>query len=322
MPGRQACGMDVSIKSLARLEPFRHLDATDLRLIARHSRLLALPAKRWVLRRGQSLSMTLFLRRGRLLSWVGRDAKARVVRPGEAPLFGPGVAPSALRTQTAIELLQIDLRTVGFLLGPAGSSPVIETPVEYWVRRLLAVAAAQHLEQDRWPALLRALEARTCQRGERVVSQGEASADFFVLAAGGAEVTRRRSLARLGPGDWFGEDAAMLGQPRNATVRMLSDGTVMHLSRARFLDLLAAGAAAPQLKASDTLRRNERVLYLSVVRRLLCAREAPCANAVELRSLMASLDPHMVYRVRADAVKAQRLGLFILQNAGFKVQAA
>ena len=63
----------------------------------------------------------------------------------------------------------------------------------------------------------------------------------FVLAAGAARVLRSgNNLARLQPGDLFGEDALITGEPRNASVQMETDGQVMALSALHFRDFLVS----------------------------------------------------------------------------------
>lgn len=62
------------------------------------------------------------------------------------------------------------------------------------------------------------------EAGRVVVEEGEAGDSFYVIYSGQVEVDKRKGLwgqklaAVLGPGDFFGELALMLGQPRSATV--------------------------------------------------------------------------------------------------------
>jgi small-conductance mechanosensitive channel/CRP-like cAMP-binding protein len=62
--------------------------------------------------------------------------------------------------------------------------------------------------------------------GEAVVRQGENTTELYIVKTGEVVVRRERTngadeqdLARLGPGQFFGEMALMTGEPRNATVR-------------------------------------------------------------------------------------------------------
>jgi CRP-like cAMP-binding protein len=59
----------------------------------------------------------------------------------------------------------------------------------------------------------------------RLTDQGQSGSEFFVVLDGWVTVFEdRRQVARLGPGDFFGEIALIEERPRTATVR--SDGIV------------------------------------------------------------------------------------------------
>lgn len=82
-------------------------------------------------------------------------------------------------------------------------------------------------------------EELAVKTGEAVVVEGKMGHEFYVLVNGKAEVTRSgRSVATLGPGDYFGELALLDPHPRTATVTMLSDGEVIEVSQREFWQLL------------------------------------------------------------------------------------
>ncbi len=61
------------------------------------------------------------------------------------------------------------------------------------------------------------MEERTAQEGERIVPEGAAGYDFYVIEAGTVEVTREGVQIRtLGPGDFFGEMALVGSSSRRA----------------------------------------------------------------------------------------------------------
>jgi small-conductance mechanosensitive channel/CRP-like cAMP-binding protein len=98
------------------------------------------------------------------------------------------------------------------------------------------------------PEVLRELAARVRTvaygRGERVVSEGEEGADLFVLERGQVAVTveggaQAREIARLGPGDFFGEMSLMTGEARRATVVALGDVEAVRVDKDSFREVLA-----------------------------------------------------------------------------------
>jgi putative ABC transport system ATP-binding protein len=77
--------------------------------------------------------------------------------------------------------------------------------------------------------------------GETVIREGEAGEEFFVISDGEVEVIRAdHEVARLGPGDFFGEVALISGEPRNATVVAESEVDTYVLGKTDFETALAA----------------------------------------------------------------------------------
>ena len=87
------------------------------------------------------------------------------------------------------------------------------------------------------------LPRRTVPAGETVVCQGEAGDTAFLIDAGRFEVVQegRDVLRELGPGDVFGELSPILGAPRSATVRALSDGTICPVDGSALREWLDVG---------------------------------------------------------------------------------
>ena len=78
-----------------------------------------------------------------------------------------------------------------------------------------------------------------------MIHQGDEGDYFYILSKGSCSVTRKVAsngwevpLAELSAGDCFGEEALVSEAKRNATITMLTDGTLMRLSKRDFLELL------------------------------------------------------------------------------------
>ncbi len=81
--------------------------------------------------------------------------------------------------------------------------------------------------------------------GDEVIRQYEKGDAYYILSRGTAEVWREEldddepvMVARLGPGDAFGEEALVMGGARNATVKMVTDGELLRLEKEDFDELI------------------------------------------------------------------------------------
>lgn len=75
--------------------------------------------------------------------------------------------------------------------------------------------------------------------GRVLTKEGDPGREFMIIIEGTATVKRKgRVLARLGPGDFFGELAVVAGVPRTATVVADTDMIIETLNRREFSSLL------------------------------------------------------------------------------------
>jgi len=87
-------------------------------------------------------------------------------------------------------------------------------------------------------------EERTLEPGVELTREGDPGLEFFILIDGRVDVRRRkRKIAEIGRGGFFGEIALLTEAPRNATVSTSVPTTVLVLRRHHFKSLLQRNPA-------------------------------------------------------------------------------
>jgi CRP-like cAMP-binding protein len=103
--------------------------------------------------------------------------------------------------------------------------------------------------------------------GEVLIDEGTPGSESFVIVSGDATVSAHgHEVARLGPGDFFGEMAVLASRPRSATVTATTPMMVLVLDRGQLFRLLDIGWCA-------------RVIARSLVERLAAAMDRPAVPA-------------------------------------------
>ena len=104
-------------------------------------------------------------------------------------------------------------------------------------RTLGATSIFSALSADELAALVQASEVLVFGDGEAIVTEGEAGSSMFVLRRGTAKVQvagSKEELARLGPGDFFGEMSLLTGAARTASVVALGDSELVEITAENF----------------------------------------------------------------------------------------
>ncbi len=290
-------------------EPFADLDRSELALVGRHARRLALPGGRWLLRPGRSLQGHHFLLSGSVAT-LDPDGVVSAEHNAARRALYPGTA--GLRTLCDCVLLQVPTPVIEFLEQAAvESAPVVGEPEDCWQTRFLGTGLMSVLAPAVWQSVLNRLRPRPVTAAEYVIRERDpASGSCYVLADGVARVERQgRCLAMLKPGELFGEDALITSEPRNASVVMETDGLVMCLDAEGFrhflVELLLAGVYRPP----QTAGKGARVLL-----RL--------GSSQDLRLRIARLRPSVEYLVSSGRPEVESLAVFLMRKAGLAAWAA
>jgi CRP-like cAMP-binding protein len=124
-----------------------------------------------------------------------------------------------------------------------GGDQVGQTLGMEW-RRSLVYSVFHDLPQQEVDTIAAQLDTVRVEAGEVIVRQGAPADKFFIIVEGEVEVVRedrnkRRSVATLRSGQFFGEIAIMREMPRTATVRALTPTTLLTMGRESFRGLIA-----------------------------------------------------------------------------------
>ena len=115
-----------------------------------------------------------------------------------------------------------------------------------WMTHILQLDIFHKIPPANIQMMFQKLEAIRVEKGQVIISQGEAGDYYYIIHQGNCSViykgketaNKEVKIANLEEGSSFGEDALTSNTPRNATVIMNSDGVLIRLSKDDFNALL------------------------------------------------------------------------------------
>ena len=180
----------------------------------------------------------------------------------EAPLTGTSLNP-ARSLAPALLMQQLDGVWIYLVAPPIGALLAAAAWRGRWGSRQALICAKLYHGGDS-PCQFATCPYVTLRAGDVVIREDEPGDTAYVIEAGEVEVRRRELvLGRLGPGQWFGEMSVLLGEPRSATIVVLTDGRARRLTREAFEQALAddpAHALALMRQLAGRLRETDRRL--------------------------------------------------------------
>lgn len=238
--------------------------------------------------------------------------------------------PVAAKAITGVQVLRVDDDLVDVMLAwdqlddsAEAAAPSCGLP-DLRPARLGALAGLPPAQVE---ALALRLVPLPVKRGEVIMREGESGEHYYLIESGRAEVARqigeiRLLLAELRAGDAFGEEALLAGARRNATVTMKTDGMLLRLNKADFLELLRE----PLLKSVDRqeaerLVAAEQAIWLDV--RFSADYRCDCLPGAinmplgELRKAFEVLSRERIYVVYCRTGRLSAAAAFLLAQRGF-----
>lgn len=196
------------------------------------------------------------------------------------------------------------------------------------LERALSFGVLSHLPVANVHAVVTSLDEIEVAQGDIVFEQGDAADYFYIVKSGTAEVCRclpdttSTRLTVKVAGDAFGDEALILDGQRNATLRMLTAGRLLRISRedfARYIlqplrspvtlqtaqDLVAQGARWLDLREPEAFQREALPDALNV----------PLALLRNKRKTLAADTTWITY---SDDPRTSEVGCYLLSELGVK----
>lgn len=133
---------------------------------------------------------------------------------------------------------------------------------EFVLRCLRGADLFASLSADELRRLMPFMRARSYDAGETVFREGDAGDALYLVFSGGVEVSKKgflfsKAIARLDPGQFFGEMALLFDDPRGATVLCVEPTTLFLLPALDFRGFLERHLdIAAKVQAAAVSRRE------------------------------------------------------------------
>ena len=198
-----------------------------------------------------------------------------------------------------------------------------------WMSALLRTKTFQIVPPQNIQMIFMRLNRVDYKAGHVVIRQGSKGDHFYIIRSGRCLVTRETpgngdniDLAELGVGATFGEEALISNDPRNATVTMQTDGTLMQLGRDDFQSLLNEPVivSLEHEDAEEAVTQGGKWLDVRVPSEYKASRKKNAMNLplYLLRHKLTALDRKTPYVVYCDTGRRSSAAAFILNQQGFE----
>ena len=335
-----AVTLPITAGQLRMLVPLNSINPENLDKLARQSVVQTHVAGTTLFLEGDSDPISIYLLSGEVIleSHTSSFKRSVLAQSDEANYALSNLKPRQFSgiAKTAVTILRLDSQMIDTMLTWDQVSGIEVTEFgsdaddKGWMMKILQTDTFLKLPPAHIETLFVRLEEIPVKSGQIVIRQGEAGDYFYIVKRGRCRVVRMPSpnnaatvLADLGEGDSFGEEALVSNAPRNATVAMLCDGTLMRLAKTDFEALLKA----PLLNWIDVREGVEMTksgaalidVRLESEHRNGSVRGSMNLPLAGLRAELANLDRNRKYVVYCDTGSRSSAAAFIMGQRGFEV---
>ena len=331
-------GMDVA--QLGNFSPFNALKSTNLAELLDNIEVLQATQGQVLFKKDDTGKRSIYLLSGTISLRDGDQVQGTIVG-GTDEARNP-IAPVLPRRQSAVAMDNIryftidsELLDVTLTLDQTGIYEVGDFSSELngaegdWMSALLRTKTFQLIPPQNIQTIFMRLKSVNYKAGHVVIRQGSSGDHFYIIRSGRCMVTRETptnkeniDLAELGVGATFGEEALISNESRNATITMLTDGTLMQLGRDDFQSLLNEPmiVSLNHDDADEAISQGGKWLDVRVPSEFKAFSKAKATNLplYLLRHKLDVLDRKTPYVVYCDTGRRSSAAAFILNQRGFE----
>ena len=309
--------------------PTHTLPPADRVELARHSHVVSYQPEQEIFHRGEAARSVAYLIAGEveLISEHGTRRVAAATEEARHPLSSGSRHAATAMAVRPCQLLFVDREQMDLLLTWAQTGSVevrelVEDEAGDWMSAMLRNPAFHRIPPANIAQIIACVEQIEVGAGQDVIRQGEAGDYYYILTEGRCQILSgtgadAREIDQIGPGHGFGEEALVSGDPRNATVRTLTQCGLVRLSASDFtrllrdplvhhvnLDALPSHAVLVDVRLPEEFQRAH----------------LPGAVNLPLRSLrrrLDAIDQNRPLAVYCDTGRRSASATFLLRERGF-----
>ena len=195
-----------------------------------------------------------------------------------------------------------------------------------WMENILQSHIFRHVPPINIQIMFQKLQSVPARQGETIFSQGEPGEYFYLIQAGTCAVLRKsdageETITKLSAGHSFGEEALLSAAPRNASIRMLSDGILLRLAKSDFNELLK-NPVVRSLNREQIETLDTRFVWLDVrMPEEHANNSVPASRNLplhRLREALHELSRDETYLVYCDAGQRSACAAYLLNSFGYQ----
>lgn len=220
-------------------------------------------------------------------------------------------------------------QSAGYMILDIASNRQLDQDAD-WMIKLLKSNLFYSVPPANIQEIFRRLKPQTLKAGDIVIKQGDSADCCYFVKKGACEVSvlspgaeQPVVVAMIEAGQGFGEEALLSETTRNATVSMATDGILMRLDKADFIELLKEPVVSALPFEPCAAIVSAGGLWLDVrtndefeAEHFRGAQNMPL-NVLRLKSRLLDSKRHIV--VYCDTGRRSTAAAFLLKNAGFRV---